>query len=176
MVLWRPAVGEAPLWPFHHPKLTACLSPQSPMKCQSTRVCPPSLITSTSGGSLRSILQRTAQIPSTTSLCPRSNSLISKVPAGWPHPGAVLAHSLGGREGVPAHSGRGRGLFVQLKGKEGGSDGAPRVMGSRIHFPLSAVAHPIRPKPPSATSIPAILKALQDEWVSPRKRTGILPT
>lgn len=32
-----------------------------------------------------------------------------------------------------------------------------------------AVAHPIRPKPPSATSIPAILKALQDEWVSYRE-------
>lgn len=38
-------------------------------------------------------------------------------------------------------------------------------------LPLLAVAHPIRPKPPSATSIPAILKALQDEWVSPWKGT-----
>lgn len=39
---------------------------------------------------------------------------------------------------------------------------------------VSAVAHPIRPKPPSATSIPAILKALQDEWVSTQKQSGFL--
>lgn len=32
------------------------------------------------------------------------------------------------------------------------------------------VSHPIRPKAPSATSIPAILKSLQDEWVSSLSR------
>lgn len=60
--------------------------------------------------------------------------------------------------------------YCRLKGEAWGAEEPPGLWFFMPTFPLLAVAHPIRPKPPSATSIPAILKALQDEWVSRWKR------
>lgn len=71
-----------------------------------------------------------------------------------------------------ARGGSMRGRSRSRGGRAGRGRVPPGGGGSHAAPPLSAVAHPIRPKPPSATSIPAILKALQDEWVSPWERTG----
>lgn len=74
-------------------------------------------------------------------------------------PGASLAQSLSMGGGDSTCS-------CRPKGEEPGKGESPGFWLFIPTFSLLAVAHPIRPKPPSATSIPAILKALQDEWVS----------
>lgn len=108
MVLWRPAVGGASLWPFHHPRLTACL-----FSAVSNEVPEHPCVSPVSNHVYeRRLIEKYIAENGTDPINNQPLSeeqLIDIKGACWrPQSRAVLARGLGGWEGVPAGSGRGR--------------------------------------------------------------------
>lgn len=142
MACWGQQQRRRPLAQGPFATQVPCLpSPQSPMKCPSTRACPPSPTTSTSGGSSRSTSPRTAPTPSTTSLCLRSSWWTSKVPGGRP---SAPAQRVGGACAGGAAA----------EGGEQGEEGSPPGGGVLMPLPLSrqwlTQSDPSLPQPPAS--------------------------